>query len=292
MKNHLSCMCMASMLLLCVVPDVYADMWELLTDVSSLKAGDRIVLACPDKGITAGSVNESEGYMEPVPSVFSSDASSVISLGEGTLVLTLGGTENWWTLTEPDGRILGAKGVDDVCYVSPDGYIPTWVITVSEDITTLVTTYGGYHFLYDVGKSQFKTYMTDNPAAPLDTLSIRLYRLVPQYTFMYEGYPGSSTRCEGGKLCKAGDVITISSVVPARENYTFSAWSYNNVVFFPRQQFSMPAADVILIPLWKRIPTKVESSIAEEQKIRKVVRNGSVYIMKDGKTYDVIGREQ
>lgn len=274
--------------LLCATSGVYADSWQLLTDAASLKAGDKLILACPDKGMTAGVLNESKGYLEAVSSRFSLNTSSVTDLGEGTLVFTLGGSEGQWTLTGPDGRMLGAKETKSVSY---DGYVTTWDITVSEDGATVFSTSSSYgRFLYNVNNPRFTTYTS---AISKSMLLPRLYRFVPspQYTFMYDGYSGYTVRCEGGGLHKEGESVALSPVAPVRENYTFLGWQYGGAVYQPGDVFLMPAADVALIPLWKQIPTRVEDT-ADGQKVLKIVRDGSVYIVRDGKTYDVIGREQ
>ncbi len=112
-----------------------------------------------------------------------------------------------------------------------------------------------------------------------------------QYTFVYQGYSGATTRCEGGKLYKEGENVALSSVVPARENSTFLGWQYGGLVYQPGDVFIMPAADVVLVPLWKQTATRVEN-VEEQQAVQKIVRDGSVYIIKDGNTYDVIGRRQ
>ena len=278
---------MVAAFLLGATSNVYADSWQLLLDAVSLKAGDKLVLACPDEGMTAGELNESKGYLEAVSSSFSLNSSVITTIGEGTLVFTLGGSEGRWTLTAPNEQLLAAKGTKSVSY---DGYVTTWDITVSQNGAILSSTSGSYgRFLYNVNNPRFTTY-TSNVSKYM--LLPRLYRFVPpRYTFVYEGYSGATTRCEGGRLYKEGETITLSPVVPVRENYTFLGWQYKGVVYQPGDVFIMPATDAALVPLWKQTTTRVED-VADEQTVLKIVRDGSVYIIKDGRTYDVIGREQ
>ena len=122
--------------LLCATSGVYADSWQLLTDAASLEAGDKLILACPDKGMTAGVLNESKGYLEAVSSRFSLNTSSVTDLGEGTLVFTLGGSEGQWTLTGPDGRMLGAKETKFLRMVQP--FSPQAVVMDGSCITLTI----------------------------------------------------------------------------------------------------------------------------------------------------------
>ena len=75
--------------------------WTLVTDASSLHVGDILVIASKTEGKTAGDI--SSQVMTEEASTFSSDKSTITSLGSSTMELTLGGSEGAWTLTSSKG---------------------------------------------------------------------------------------------------------------------------------------------------------------------------------------------
>ena len=268
---------------------LYADTWRLVTDASTLQAGDQLVLACSSKSATAADIASDKDFMNMASSTFSGD--EITSLGSETIILTLGGKEGAWTLSNTTGKLLGVTKVKNVAW----GYgTTTWNISISRDGTATIqsTTSSCGRFLYNVTSPRFTTY-TSNATNVM--LLPQLYRLEKPagYTFIYEGFAGNTTRCEGGKNCQEGEVITLSTGTPTKEGHTFAGWLYDGKIYQAGDPFTMPAADVALVPQWKETPT--ESGI-DTPTIRttatKVLRNGYLYIIVDGKTYDTIGREQ
>lgn len=268
---------------------VFADTWQLLTDAASLQAGDQLVLACSSKSVTAADIASGKTFMDTTSSTFSGD--KITTLGTGTVIFTLGGKEGAWTLSNAAGSLLGATAVKKVAWGSGT---TTWEISISSDGTaTIQSTISGYgRFLYNVNDPRFTTY-TSTPSQSM--LLPQLYRLegATTYTFIYDGFLGNTTRCEGGKSCKAGDVITLSAGVPTREGYTFAGWQYDGRIYQAGDMFIMPAADVTLLPQWKGTPTEsgLDMPVIRTAAV-KVLRDGYLYIIVDGKPYDTTGREQ
>lgn len=127
--------------------------WTLVTDASSLRSGDVLVIASNTEGKTAGDISSS--VMSEVASTFSSDKSTITSLGTNTVELTLGGSEGAWTLTSSSGQ-LGATAVKKLAW---DSGTTTWEISISDGDATIqngTSTYG--RFLHNVTNTRFSTY--------------------------------------------------------------------------------------------------------------------------------------
>ena len=142
--------------------------WSLVTDASGLHSGDVLVIASNAQGKTAGDISSS--VMSEVASTFSSDKSTITSLGTNTVELTLGGSEGAWTLTSSSGQ-LGATAVKKLAW---DSGTTTWKISISNGDATIQngnSTYG--RFLHNVSNTRFTTY-TSNASTTM--LLPQLYR--------------------------------------------------------------------------------------------------------------------
>ncbi len=266
---------------------VYADTWRLVTDASALQSGDQLVLACRSKSVTAADIASGKDFMDVASSTFSGD--EITSLGAETVILTLGGKEGAWTLSNAAGKLLGTTKVKTIAWGNGT---TTWGISISKDGTaTIQSTTSSYgRFLYNVNNPRFTTYTSNTNTV---MLLPQLYRLEKPagYTFIYEGFAGNTTRCEGGKTCQEGEVITLSAGTPTKEGSTFAGWLYNGKIYQAGDPFTMPAANVALVPQWKGTPTE---SGTDTPTIRtaatKVLRDGYLYIMVNDKTYNATGR--
>ncbi|MCQ2140321.1 MAG: DNA/RNA non-specific endonuclease [Bacteroidales bacterium] len=130
-----------------------SDEWTLVENVSELTAGDQLVIASNENGVTATDV--SSQIMGRVTSRFSSDKKIIEELGEGTVVLTLGGTSGAWTLSNGT-KLLGATSEKKLAWGSG---ITTWTISIGTNSATIQNKTTGYgRFLYNVGAPRFTTY--------------------------------------------------------------------------------------------------------------------------------------
>lgn len=161
-----------------------ATVWNLVSDASSLSAGDVLVMACSSKGFTAGDI--SSQIMASVESTFSNDESEITALGSGTVELTLGGSAGAWTLSSASG-LLGATAVKKVAWGSGT---TTWSISISGDDATIQNTTESYgRFLYNVNSPRFTTYSSNTSAS---MLLPQLYRKEGGV-----GYVNYTTSCGG-----------------------------------------------------------------------------------------------
>ena len=148
---------------------VYADQegegsaettWDLVSNASSLNAGDVLVMACSSKGFTAGDI--SSQIMASVESTFSNN--QISSLGSGTVELTLGGSAGAWTLSSTSG-LLGATAVKKLAWGSGT---TTWSISISGGDATIQSTTDSYgRFLYNVNSPRFTTYTSNTSVSML-----------------------------------------------------------------------------------------------------------------------------
>ena len=189
--------------------------YTLVTDASSLKAGDIIVIASNAQGVTTGNLTDS--YLNIVTTTFSNDKNSIEKLAAGTLIFTLGGSEGAWTLTTKDGKKLGATANKIVVL---DGGVTTWIISIGTNgaatIQNSTSSYG--RILHNVNSKRFTTYTSDINAS---MLLPQIYRFVSNTQeentdFVFEdGYVYFG---EYPQTLKANDV-TITSDTPDADGY-------------------------------------------------------------------------
>lgn len=152
-----------------VVPPKTSNI-TLVKNNSDLVLGARYVIATNVKGNTAGKI--SSEIMSSVKSTFSGDKETITNLNEETTILTLGGIEGAYTLTNSSGQLLGAKGLKSIVWNSGT---TTWDITISGNNATIQsTTSSNGRFLYNVSSPRFTTYTS---ATNENMLLPQLYRI-------------------------------------------------------------------------------------------------------------------
>lgn len=137
------------------VKALVTESWNLVTDASTLKVGDELVIASNEKGVVAGNITKD--YLSGVISAFSEDMSTIAELGQGAVVFTLGGEADAWTLSNSEGKLLGCTEAKKVAWAKGT---TTWKISIGTNsdatIQSTNTSYG--RFLYNVNNSRFTTY--------------------------------------------------------------------------------------------------------------------------------------
>ena len=128
--------------------------WVLVTDGTDLRSGIQLVIASPENGVVAAPLKDK--YLTDSEARFSADGSTIETLPEDAVILTLGGSENAWTLTGADGKLLGVGGQKSVGW---DNGITNWKITVSGSKATMYSTNESYgRILYNRSAPRFTTY--------------------------------------------------------------------------------------------------------------------------------------
>ena len=142
--------------------------YRLVTDATTLKVGDIILLGCSKAGNLAGSIGTGK-YFTSVAGSFSADSTKK---GEA-IEITLGGKENAWTLTTSEGLIgtSGAKALN----VKGTG-TTTWTITIVNSIANITSTNSSYGTIkYNSSNPRFLNYTSGQT-------DIEIYRLVNEVT--------------------------------------------------------------------------------------------------------------
>ena len=137
--------------------------FHLVTDASTLAAGDRLLIVSTAKGFVAGELKST--YLSNVSVVI--DGDKIDEAPEGATVFTLGGVAGAWTLVNADGQELGATAVKKLAWGSG---VTTWDIDIAADnaaatISNTTSTYG--RMLYNVSSPRFTTYTSDTNASML-----------------------------------------------------------------------------------------------------------------------------
>ena len=146
------------------VKTLVTESWNLVTDASTLKVGDELVIASNEKGVVAGNIT-TDNILSKIESTFSDDMSTITEIGQDAVVFTLGGKADAWTLSNSEGKLLGCTAVKEVAWV--DG-TTTWMISINTsdaNIQSTTTTYG--KFLYNVNAPRFTTYTSKPTIAML-----------------------------------------------------------------------------------------------------------------------------
>ena len=147
------------------------NIWKLVDDASTLKAGDQLVLAENTQGKVA-STTISNNVITPLGVTFSDDKKTMKCV-DNMLKLTLGGKNDAWTLTNEEGKLLGATANKKVAFGSGT---TTWKISIDSSAKATIqntkSTCG--KFLYNSGSPRFTTYTS---SANASMLLIQLYRL-------------------------------------------------------------------------------------------------------------------
>lgn len=140
--------------------------WTLVADASSLKVGDKLVIANKANEVTAGTL--SSQILGVVTSTF--DGDDISTLGSGTSEFTLGGTSGAWTLSTSNG-LLGATDAKKLAWGNGT---TTWSISISSGDATIQNGTSSYgKILYNVNNPRFTTY-TSSPSASM--LLPQIYR--------------------------------------------------------------------------------------------------------------------
>lgn len=135
--------------------------WKLVTDASTLKAGDKITIVSAAKGKIISEI--SSQYMTQVDVTITDN--QFTNLPTNAVELTLGGSVDSWTFTNSEGKLLGATAVKKLAW---DKGTTTWKISVSNDDATIQNTTESYgRFLHNVSSTRFTTYTSNTSSTML-----------------------------------------------------------------------------------------------------------------------------
>ena len=155
---------LAVVMVLSVMPAAMAEgttqTATLVTDASSLKAGDKIILAAEVDSKTYAAGALSGKYLSSVETPFT-------ALADGVQIFTLGGKAGAWTLTGADGKQIStaaAKALNNT-----GSGTSTWTISIDSDgnATVASTDTNCGRILYNANSPRFLNYTSDTTKSML-----------------------------------------------------------------------------------------------------------------------------
>jgi hypothetical protein len=122
-------------------------------------------------------------------------------------------------------------------------------------------------------------------------LGLALTGLMAQkYALVYQGYPYKKTLCDDPTYA-IGEKVTVSPFVPEKEGKVFSHWEFEGRKFSPAQTFTMPAKDVVLVPVWESGTAVEPIDAAHPDGAKKFLENGFFFIINNGVKYTIMGEQ-
>lgn len=148
------------------VKALVSESWSLVTDASTLKVGDELVIASNEKGVVAGNIQTNTTFLSTTNATLSEDMSTITKLDDNAVVFTLGGKADAWTLSNSEGKMLGCTAARKVAW---DKGTTTWKISIgtSNDATIQSTNPNYGRFLYNDNDARFTTYTSKPNTAML-----------------------------------------------------------------------------------------------------------------------------
>lgn len=135
--------------------------WTLVTDASTLQAGDIIRLGCSAKGTAAGAMGTGK-YFTSVTATYSNDTMT----SDSAIDITLGGQSGAWTLTTSEGLI----GTSAARALKLNSGTDTWTIEIVSGDATIKSTNTSYGWIqYNASSPRFLNYASNQTA-------IQIYR--------------------------------------------------------------------------------------------------------------------
>lgn len=109
------------------------------------------------------------------------------------------------------------------------------------------------------------------------------------YALTYQGFPYKKTACEN-PVYLAGQTVRLSAgTVQNDEGLWLCGWQYQGVTYPNGANFTMPAADVELVPVWGDKPQALSETAATKSEWKKELRNGQLLLIRDGQMYNILG---
>ena len=140
--------------------------WALVSSSNDLVAGDTYVIACNTAGKVAGDISSS--VMSSQSATFKNDFSTITSLPDDAIRLTLGTNGSNYTFTNTSNQLLGCTEVKKLAWGSGT---TTWNLTFSGTDLTMSSTVDGFGDMkYNSSSPRFTTYASGQT-------NIQLYRL-------------------------------------------------------------------------------------------------------------------
>ena len=175
-----------------------SNTFALVTDASTLKEGDKVIIVSDSKGKVMSTTNNGS-YYSPVDGTFSSNTIDITGLSDVN-VLTLEGSTGAWKFKQADGQYLLSSTAKTL---KPDATGSTTTIAISGGDATI--TFGSVgRILYNVSSPRFTTYGSST--------SVSGTMLLPQLYKMTSGSASSPRKAISDIGDADSDTRTISGI--------------------------------------------------------------------------------
>ena len=158
-------------------PETPAEKWELVTDASTLKAGDKIIIVANSDGIIYALGSDVGNYRKNIEIVQNSDGS--VSINNDVQIITLGTEGGYFVLIVGEGLYLTAPGNNN--YLKTGDTIDkssTWNITISNGNASIVSNTEGVKsgtsrntIMYNSSSPRFSCYASGQTAVSIYKLT-------------------------------------------------------------------------------------------------------------------------
>lgn len=112
-----------------------------------------------------------------------------------------------------------------------------------------------------------------------------------EYSLTYQGFPYKKTQCADPTYPSGTKVKLSSGTVQNDEGQWLTGWKFNRRTYNLGAEFTMPAVDVVLVPVWGKSQQGIDDVTSQESKVesQKILRNGQLIIVRGGIEYNVLG---
>lgn len=249
----------ASYLTITATYDEIVGQWILVTDESTLRANDTIVIGSGANNAVAGEI--SSQVMASVSASFSTDKTVLTAVPNNAAVLKLGGTSSAWTLNRlSDNKKLGATAEKKLAWDGTSA-TETWTISIEDNDATIQNGTSSYGNLqYNSGSPRFTTY-TSSQTLP------QIYRF-REGTFYNVNMPASAptggTVSANTSMAKAGETVMLT-YTPSRgytvKTLTVTGATSGSIAISPALEagvteytFTMPSEAVTVAASFEAVP--------------------------------------
>ncbi len=136
--------------------------WNQVMDPSEIHAGAKVIITSNTKDKVAGDITAT--YLTETSAIFA-NGGGLSTVPQEAMIFTVGGSKGAWTLTNQDGKTLGASALKTMVWNS--GTI-TWDISITDGLATIQSTKESYgRILHNVSAKRFTTYESNPTSAML-----------------------------------------------------------------------------------------------------------------------------
>ncbi|MEE1254592.1 MAG: InlB B-repeat-containing protein [Paludibacteraceae bacterium] len=234
--------------------------WELVTDVSTLKADDEIIIAASGNNNYALSTNQKSSNRGATAITKNGNTLTSPSADVQILALKAGSTSGTWAFyTGTDGYLYAASSSGNQLKTKTALDVHgSWTISITDGVASIVATGSSnrniMQYNYNNGSPLFACYSSATQT------SLALYKKVctssapTTYTVTYALNGGIGTTPTETNKAEGDEFNLAASTGFSKTGYRFMGWNDGTTTYAAGAQYTMPAENVTLTAQWKTIP--------------------------------------